>query len=97
MVQSLRSLGLTLHEIQVLTTRYTERPAEPTEPLLNEQLVQALARIEARIAALQAVRQRVLAFQAASAPDRLSPQLSGSPVALLLASDPRRGTGKAAS
>lgn len=101
MVQSLRSLGLTLLEIQMLTTRYTERPAEPIEPLLNEQLVQALARIEARIAALQAVRQRVLDFQAACAsagkPGHLPLQLSGSPVARLLASDPRRSTGKAAS
>src|SRR5215467_6406556 len=48
-VQSLRSLGLTLKEIQTLTVHYTERPGEPIEPVLNEQLARALARIEARI------------------------------------------------
>jgi DNA-binding transcriptional MerR regulator len=98
-VQSLRSLGLTLNEIQTLTTSYTERCGEPIEPLLNEQLVQALARIEARIASLQAVRQRILDFQAACAGalGRLPPQPTVSPMARLLASDPRRGTGKAVS
>jgi DNA-binding transcriptional MerR regulator len=98
-VQGLRALGLTLNEIQTLATRYRERPGEPIEPLLNEQLVWALARVEARIAALQAVRQRVLDFQAAcpGAAGRPPPQPSPSPLARLLASDPRRGTGKAAS
>ena len=98
-VQSLRSLGLTLKEIQTLTVRYTERPAEAIEPLLNEQLAQALARIEARIASLEALRQRVLDFQTAgaSAAGRLPPQASASPLARLLASDPRRGVGRAVS
>jgi MerR family transcriptional regulator, copper efflux regulator len=98
-VQSLRSLGLTLKEIQTLTVRYTERPSEPIEPLLREQVAQALARVEARIASLEALRRRVLDFQAAgaSAPGCLPPQLSASPLARLLASDPRRGVGTAIS
>jgi MerR family copper efflux transcriptional regulator len=97
-VQSLRSLGLTLKEIQTLTVRYTERPSEPIEPLLSEQLAQALARIEARIASLEALRRRVLDFQTAgeSVPGRLPPQPSTSPLARLLASDPRRGAGTVA-
>ena len=92
-VQSLRSLGLTLKEIQTLTARYTERPGEPIEPLLREHLAQVLARIETRIASLEALRRRVLDFQVAgaSAPGRLPPQSSASPLARLLAADPRRG------
>lgn len=100
-IQGLRSLGLTLCEIQALTTRYLERPGEAIEPLVHEQLAQALDRVEARIASLQAVRQRVLDFRAAcasmSAPGRLPLQPSASPLVRLLASDPRRSTEKAAS
>jgi MerR family transcriptional regulator, copper efflux regulator len=98
-VQSLRSLGLTLKEIQTLTVRYTERPSEPIEPVLNEQLARALARIEARIASLEALRQRVLDFLTAdvSVPGRLTPQPTASALARLLATDPRRGAGTAAS
>src|SRR5215471_20922515 len=51
-VQSLRALGLTLKEIQTLTARYRERPGEPIEPILYEQLARTLARIETRIASL---------------------------------------------
>src|SRR5713226_1724368 len=47
MVQGLRSLGLTLHEIQDLVTRYLERPGEPIETLLEAKLTQASARVEA--------------------------------------------------
>jgi DNA-binding transcriptional MerR regulator len=98
-VQSLRSLGLTLKEIQTLTVHYTERPSEPIEPLLREHLARVLARIEARIASLEALRRRVLDFQmaTASAPGRLPPQSSASPLARLLASDPRRAVGTAIS
>jgi DNA-binding transcriptional MerR regulator len=92
-VQSLRSLGLTLKEIQTLTARYTERPGEPIEPLLREHLAQVLARIETRIVSLEALRRRVLDFQVAGAsvPGRLPSQSSASPLARLLAADPRRG------
>lgn len=100
MVQGLRSLGLTLKEIHILTTRYVEPYGEPPiAALLDEQLEQARARVEARIADLQALRQRIVEFQAAcaSAPDRLPNQPFASPVARLLASDPRRCTRKTAS
>ncbi len=64
-IQSMRSLGLTLKEIQELTTVYLERPGEPFGPPLREKLDQALARVEAQMANLQALRQRILDFQAA--------------------------------
>ena len=66
-VQCLRSLGLTLKEIQTLTVRYTERPSEPIEPLLYEQLAQALARIEARRASRRVARSVAWAPKACSA------------------------------
>jgi MerR family transcriptional regulator, copper efflux regulator len=103
-VQGLRSLGLTLKEIQTLTACCVEHPGESFEPcgtLLDEHLARALARVDARIADLQALRQRIVDFQAAcasgSAPDRLPNQSSVSPVARLLASDPRRSVRKSAS
>jgi MerR family copper efflux transcriptional regulator len=65
-VQSLRSLGLTLKEIQALLRRTCERPGESVEELLQEYLAQARTRIEAQISTLQARRQRILAFQATS-------------------------------
>lgn len=91
-VQGLRSLGLTLKEIQALTTRYREQPGEPIAPLLEAYLAQALARIEGRIAQLQGLRQRILEFQAvrARALAQLSAHSSASDLAHLLASDPRR-------
>jgi len=99
MVQVLRSLGLTLKEIQTVMTRYVEHPDEPLDALLDERLAVALARVEARIADLQALRQRIVEFRAACAnvPAHLPPQSSASPVARLLASDPRRGVRKSAS
>ncbi len=65
-VQSLRSLGLTLKDIQSLIRRSCQRPDEPSDGLLQEYLAQALARIEAQISTLQARRQHVLEFQAAT-------------------------------
>jgi len=89
-IQSLRSLGLTLKEIQVLTTRYRGRSDKPTDGLLQEQLARSLARIETQISTLQATRQRILEFRAAlsGAPGRPAP----SALVQLLESDPRRGT-----
>jgi MerR family copper efflux transcriptional regulator len=66
-VQSLRSLGLTLKEIQAFIKRACQQPGEPIEGLLQEYLAQALARIETQISSLQARRQRILEFQTASA------------------------------
>ncbi|HEV2460212.1 MAG TPA: MerR family transcriptional regulator [Ktedonobacterales bacterium] len=66
-IQSMRSLGLTLNEIQQIVTQYLEQPDEPTDTLLNAHLARALARVEARIAALQAIRGRILDVQVARA------------------------------
>ncbi|HCF83576.1 MAG TPA: MerR family transcriptional regulator [Ktedonobacter sp.] len=85
-IQGLRSFGLTLKEIQALVMCYLERPGEPSGVLLEAQLAQAVARVEAGITALQALRQRILEFQAACA-DAPAP-LAASALAQLLASDP---------
>ena len=66
-IQGMRSLGLTLNEIQEIVTQYLQQPDEPTDTLLNAHLVRTLARVEARIDALQAVRRRILDFQVARA------------------------------
>lgn len=85
-IQGLRSLGLTLKEIQNLVTQYLERPGEPIDALLEEHLARTVARVEARIASLQALHQRILDFQSARAAMRTpAPEL-----AHLFASDPRR-------
>src|SRR5919198_4752584 len=52
-IRSMRSLGLTLKEIQELTAIYVERPGEPVGPHIGEKLEAALKRIEARITELQ--------------------------------------------
>ncbi len=98
-VQGLRSLGLTLKEIQALTARYREQPAESIGGLLDAPLAQALARVEGQIAQLEALRQRILEFQAVRTRSRaLLPAHSSAPdLARLLASDPRRGTVHSAS
>jgi MerR family transcriptional regulator, copper efflux regulator len=87
-IQSLRSLGLTLKEIQALVKCYLEGSGEPSVVLLEAQLAQALARVEARITALQALRQRILDFQVACAGAPGPPAASA--LERFLASDPRR-------
>src|SRR5579863_6029271 len=86
-IQGLRSLGLTLKELQILTTSYLERPDEPVEGLLQKQL--ALARIETQITSLQELRHRILDFQAALSGASNRPAASA--LMRLLAADPRRG------
>lgn len=88
--QGLRSLGLTLNEIHDLVRQYLDRPDEPVERALGTDLRQALLRVEARIADLQALRQRILDFEAACAGMPAPP--SASRLLHLLASDPRRPT-----
>jgi MerR family copper efflux transcriptional regulator len=87
MVQGLRSLGLTLKAIRALATAHCEGPGELVDGLLQEYLPQALARIEAQISTLQALRQRILEFQAASAGAPAQPAASA--LVQLLAADPR--------
>ena len=86
-IQGLRSLGLTLKEIQALVRCYLERPGDPSGALLAAQLVQALARVEARIADLQVLRQRILEFQTARAGAPAAPEANA--LLQLLVSDPR--------
>ena len=88
-VQSLRSLGLTLKDIQSLIRRSCQRPDEPVDGLLSEYLVQALARVEAQISALQARRQQILEFQAAGLQAPARPLAST--LVQILAEDPGFG------
>src|SRR5215469_270351 len=85
-VQGLRSLGLTLKELRTFATAYLERPDEPVDTLLEEQLAQALVRIENHISTLQALRQRILEFQAAHTGRPARPEASA--LVQLLAADP---------
>jgi DNA-binding transcriptional MerR regulator len=97
-VQGLRSLGLTLKEIQALTTRYRVHPDESIDGLLDATLAQARARVEGQIAQLEALRQRLLEFQAVRTRPRALPAHSSAPdLARLLASDPRRSAVHAVS
>ena len=84
-IGSLRALGLTLKEIQEISAIYCERPAEPIGPHVAELLDQVLARVEARISDLQALRRRIIDFRATHAP-----ALTGQIDLALYASDPRR-------
>jgi DNA-binding transcriptional MerR regulator len=83
----MRSLGLTLKEIQELTVSYLAHPSEPIGPHLGQKLEATLSRIEARIADLQALRERIQHFQATH-----SAALSGQTELPLLTADPRRTT-----
>ena len=87
-IQGLRSLGLTLKEVQGIVAAYRGESCEPTGALLEMCLAQAATRVEARIADLQALQKRILDFQAARTHARLSP--SAAELARLLAADPRR-------
>ena len=87
-VQSLRSLGLTLKAIRALAAAHCEGPGELVEGLLQEHLPQSLARVEAQISTLQALRQRILEFQAASTGAPVRPATAA--LMELLASDPYR-------
>ena len=85
MIGSLRSLGLTLKEIEAVCAVYLHEPDEPIGPYLQQKLDRSLDRTEARIAALREVRDRVRRFRAAHAS-----ALAGQTDLELYASDPRR-------
>src|SRR5260221_2327975 len=87
-IQGLRSLGLTLKEIRALLTRSCEHASSPISVLLEAPLAQALARVEERLTTLQALRQRILEFQAAATSAPAQPAVAA--LVQLLASDPRR-------
>ena len=86
-VQGLRSPSTDPQEIQALVTCYLKRPGEPISVLLDESLARTVARIEAQMATLQALRQRILEFQADSTGAPAHPAASA--LVQLLARDPR--------
>ncbi len=88
-IQGLRSLGLTLKEIQALLRCSLERPGEPISVLLEAHLTQALARVEERLTTLQALRQRILEFQSAATSAPAQPSVAA--LVQLLVSDRRCG------
>jgi DNA-binding transcriptional MerR regulator len=84
-VSTLRSLGLTIKEIDQLGSAYLNRPDVPIGPRLAAMLDQAEQRIDDRIAELMAVRGRIREYRAEHAA-----ALAGRPGADLFGQDPRR-------
>jgi MerR family transcriptional regulator, copper efflux regulator len=64
-IGNLRSLGLTIKEIQQLAAVYLDRPSEPIGPRLAELLDRAEQRIEQRRAELDLIQRRIREFRAA--------------------------------
>lgn len=89
-IRNLRSLGLTIKEIEQLAGVYLDRPEEPIGPHLAGLLERAERRIDERIRELEEVRGRMRAFRA-ERPD----VLAGTSEHELTGSDPRRGSGAA--
>jgi MerR family transcriptional regulator, copper efflux regulator len=65
-IGNLRSLGLTIKEIQQLAAVYLDGPGEPIGPRLAELLERAEERIEQRRAELDVIQERIRAFRAAN-------------------------------
>jgi MerR family copper efflux transcriptional regulator len=84
-ISTLRSLGLTIKEIQQLGNAYLSRPEEPIGPQLAALLDRAEQRIGDRIAELEAVRGRIRDYRREHAA-----ALGGQPGAVLMGHDPRR-------
>jgi MerR family transcriptional regulator, copper efflux regulator len=84
-IEALRSLGLTIKEIDELARAYLSRPDEPIGPRLAELLDAAERRIEDRIAELVGVRGRIRGYRA-----RHAAALAGRLDAELFGDDPRR-------
>jgi DNA-binding transcriptional MerR regulator len=81
----LRSLGLTLKEIQQLAAVYLEQPSEPVGPHLAALLDRAEQRVQSRLEELCTLQERIAAFRAKNAA-----VLAGADEAKLLGDDPRR-------
>lgn len=62
-VTNLRSLGLTIKEIEDLNDIYLRRPGEPIGPRLAAVLDRAERRIDQRVRELEDVRERIHAFR----------------------------------
>jgi MerR family transcriptional regulator, copper efflux regulator len=65
-IGNLRSLGLTIKEIQQLAAVYLDRPGEPIGPRLAELLDCAEQRIEQRRAELDLIQRRIREFRTAN-------------------------------
>jgi DNA-binding transcriptional MerR regulator len=85
MIAGLRSLGLTLAEIQQFGADYQTRPGEHAGPRLAALLERAQQRVTAQLAELEQILQRIQAFREANAA-----ALAGRPDAHLGPPDPRR-------
>jgi DNA-binding transcriptional MerR regulator len=85
-ISTLRSLGLTIKEIDELARAYLDRPEEPIGPRLAALLERAERRIDARMAGLEAVRGRIREYRTAHAA-----ALAGQDGAGLFGPDPRHG------
>jgi len=86
-IGNLRSLGLTIKEIQQLASVYLDRPGEPIGPRLAALLDQAEQRIEQRRQELGQIQGRISAFRAAN-----SAALAGCSDSDLAVADPRHGS-----
>jgi DNA-binding transcriptional MerR regulator len=83
-IRTMRSLGLTLKEIQGLTTFYLEHPNTPIGLHIGEKLEAVLTRINTRIEELQSLKGRIHDFQVTHAA-----ALAGQAELPLLTADPR--------
>jgi MerR family copper efflux transcriptional regulator len=84
-IGKLRSLGLTIKEIEQLARAYLSRPEEPLGPHLAASLERAERRIDDRIADRDAVRGRIRDYRTEHAA-----ALAGRPGTDLFGADPRR-------
>ncbi|HEY3771768.1 MAG TPA: MerR family transcriptional regulator [Solirubrobacteraceae bacterium] len=87
-IGSLRSLGLTIKEIEQLAGVYLDRPDEPIGPHLAALVERAEQRIEERIRDLEQIRERIRRFRS-----ERRDVLGGAAANELTASDPRRRSG----
>jgi MerR family copper efflux transcriptional regulator len=84
-IATLRSLGLTIKEIERLARAYLDRPEEPIGPHLAALLEGAERRIGDRMAQLEALRDHIRDYRS-----RHAAALAGRPGADLFGQDPRR-------
>ncbi len=84
-ISGLRSLGLTLGEIQQVGADYQAQPGAPLGPHLAALLERAQQRVTAQLAELEQILKRIEAFRKANAA-----ALAGEPDAQLGPPDPRR-------
>lgn len=85
MITGLRSLGLTLGEVQQFGADYQARPGAQVGPRLAALLERAQQRVTAQLAELEQILTRIEAFREANAA-----ALTGEPDAQLGPPDPRR-------